>query len=88
MPNECNIATETVPNDIPINYNMATEWDHRTGLNMTTERTEWFTEWHHERQPRKQPRDDLRDLTETDITAEGLHMEIERITGSPSVPSH
>ena len=32
--------------------------------------------------------DDHRDLTATDITAEGLHMEIERITGSLTVPSH
>jgi len=31
--------------------------------------------------------DDHRDLTATDITAKGLHMEIERITGSLAVPS-
>jgi hypothetical protein len=44
---------------------------------MTTERTEQSTEWHHKRQLRQLPRDDDRDLTATDITAEGLHMEIE-----------
>jgi len=33
-------------------------------------------------------RDDHRDLTAMDITAKGLHMEIERITGSLTVPSH
>jgi hypothetical protein len=33
-------------------------------------------------------RDDHQDLTATDITAEGLHMEVERITGSLTVPSH
>jgi hypothetical protein len=34
------------------------------------------------------PRDDHRDLTERDITAEGLDMQIEMIAGSLTVPRH
>jgi len=32
--------------------------------------------------------DDHQHLIATDTTAEGLHMEVERITGRPTVPSH
>jgi len=37
-----------------------------------------LTKQHHKKQSRYLPRDDHRDLTATDITAEGLNMEIER----------
>jgi len=36
------------------------------------------TEWHHKKQSRQLPRANRQDLTATNITAEGLHMEIER----------
>jgi hypothetical protein len=67
MPSECKYGYRNSPE-------RDTEYDHRTRLNMTTELTEWSTEWHHERLPR----DDHRDLTATDITHQGLHMEIKR----------
>ena len=97
MPNKCNRATEefqtrsrmninmatkTVPNEIPNNSNTITELGHRMRLNMATECTKSPTKWHYERQSRKLPKDNHENLTETDINAERLPMDIERITGS------
>jgi len=83
-----NMATETVPNEIPNNSNMTTESDHRTRVKMTTKHIEWSTKCHHERQSRLLPRDDHRDLIAMDITAERLHVEIEQTTRSSTIPSH
>jgi len=71
--------TKAVPNGIPNDCDMAIELvpkeienDHRAYLIVY----------------RMASRDDQRDLTAMDITAEGLHMEVERISGNLTVPSH
>jgi hypothetical protein len=83
-----NTPTETVPNELPNNSNMATELGHRTRLKMTRERTESSTEWQTGRQSRKQPRNDHRDLIAMDITAKDIKWRSnERIVGSSTAPS-
>jgi hypothetical protein len=76
MANECKLEFTAVPNEIPNECDMATEMvpeefenDHQL--------SKYSTEWRRKRQSRELPRDDDRDLTATDITDEGLHMEIE-----------
>jgi len=68
IPNNCNIASESVLNGIQNDCDMATELAPKEIKN-------------HHRAYRKvycmASRDDPRDLTATDITPEGLHMEIE-----------
>jgi hypothetical protein len=55
---------------------------------MTSDDTEQLTEWPHQRQPHYLLRDDHRDLTVMIITAKEHHVEIERITGCPTLPIH
>jgi len=80
-----------IPRQLQIRYRLTAIWlpnRSRMWLNTTTEHTEYPTEFPYERQSRSLPSDDHRDLTVTDITAEGLDMEVERITGSLTIPSY